>query len=138
MPISAMKMTVQEVGGLWRRIQEAWRGQRCHTRGLREDIKTEVAIFPQLVMGLGWAYIHQEYTNRLVQVHGQRVRRKGSGISKEGSYRKDDTRCETMGIDKRESLRGEKKRNWTVKCRTVTAWRALRLSDIYCLGARAR
>jgi len=51
-----------------------------------------------------------------------------------GSWRKDDTRCKTMDIDKRESVKGKKKRNWTIKC--CTAWRWLSLSDVALERAR--
>jgi len=36
-----------------------------------------------------------------------------------------------MNTDKRESVKGIKKRYWTIKCRTVTTWLRLTLSDVF-------
>ena len=36
-----------------------------------------------------------------------------------------------MSTDKRESVNGKKKRNWTIKCLTVTTWLRLTLIDVF-------
>jgi len=77
---------------------------------------------PQLTRSR-WAYIPEEYIKRLVQGRVRTIQK--------GKLEEDDTRCETMNTDKRESVKGKKKRNWTIRCRTVTTWLRLTLSDVF-------
>ena len=55
------------------------------------------------------------------------MRREGSGPSKKGSWRKDDSKCETMDIVKGEK---EKKLDDEMSYCTVTAWHRLALHNV--------